>query len=137
MKAGTPLHFSYAKGQTVMSRYLLDNGANYEARNKLGQVPADILLLKKNHQNSPFALVELFTSESCSSCPPAERLTSEIRRMAFGQWLRIYCVSFHVDYFDGGTWRTVTAMPATLLGNARTSLRSQRPVLHAADDRER
>ena len=43
----TPLHFSYAKGQTEMSRYLLDNGANYEARNKLGQAPADILLLKR------------------------------------------------------------------------------------------
>ena len=100
----TPLHFSYAKGQTEMSRYLLDNGANYEARNKLGQAPADILLLKKNHQNSPFALVELFTSESCSSCPPAERLTSEIRRMALAKRLRVYCVSFHVDYFDGGSW---------------------------------
>ena len=100
----TPLHFSYAKGQTEMSRYLLDNGANYEARNKLGQAPADILLLKKNHQNSPFALVELFTSESCSSCPPAERLTSEIRRMALAKRLRIFCVSFHVDYFDGGSW---------------------------------
>ena len=46
----TPLHFSYAKGQTEMSRYLLDNGANYEARNKLGQAPADILLLKKDFQ---------------------------------------------------------------------------------------
>jgi len=99
-----PLHFSYAKGRTEMSQYLLDNGANYEARNKLGQAPADILLLKKNHQNSPFALVELFTSESCSSCPPAEWLTSEIRRMALAKRLRIYCVSFHVDYFDGGSW---------------------------------
>ena len=100
----TPLHFSYVKVQTDMSRYLLDNGANYEARNKLGQAPADILLLKKNHQNSPFALVELFTSEYCSSCPPAERLKSEIRRMALAKRLRIYCVSFHVDYFDGGSW---------------------------------
>ena len=100
----TPLHFSYANGEKEMSRYLLEKGANYEARNKLGQAPVDILLLKKNHQNSPFALVELFTSESCSSCPPAERLISEIRRMALAKRLRIYCVSFHVDYFDDDNW---------------------------------
>jgi hypothetical protein len=100
----TPLHFSYANGQHEMSRFLMDHGANYEAHNKLGQAPADIVLLKNNFKSSPFALVELFTSESCSSCPPAERLTSEIRRMALAKRLKIFCVSFHVDYFDGGSW---------------------------------
>ena len=100
----TPLHFSYAKGQYEMSRFLMDHGADYEARNKLGQAPADIVLLKNNFKSRPFALVELFTSESCSSCPPAERLTSEIRRMALAKRLKIFCVSFHVDYFDGGSW---------------------------------
>ena len=87
-----------------MIRFLLDNGADYEAKNKLGQAPADIPLLKRNSKNSQFALVELYTSESCSSCPPAERLTSEIRRMALAKRLNIFCISFHVDYFDGGSW---------------------------------
>ena len=82
----------------------MDHGADYEARNKLGQAPADIVLLKNNFKSRPFALVELFTSESCSSCPPAERLTSEIRRMALAKRLKIFCGSFHVDYFDGGSW---------------------------------
>ena len=100
----TPLHFAYAQGRQEMSRFLLDSGADYEAKNKLGQAPADILLLKRNIKNKQFALVELYTSESCSSCPPAERLTSEIRRMALAKRLNIFCVSFHVDYFDGGNW---------------------------------
>ncbi|MDP7050077.1 MAG: DUF1223 domain-containing protein [Verrucomicrobiota bacterium] len=100
----TPLHFAYAQGRQEMSRFLLDNGADYEAKNKVGQAPADIPLLKRNLKNKQFALVELYTSESCSSCPPAERLTSDIRRMALAKRLNIFCVSFHVDYFDGGSW---------------------------------
>ena len=97
----TPLHFAYGQGRQEMNRFLLDNGADYEAKNKLGQAPADIPLLKLNLKNSQFALVELYTSESCSSCPPAERLTAEIRRMALAKRLNIFCVSFHVDYFVG------------------------------------
>jgi len=100
----TPLHFAYEQGRAEMIRFLLDNGADYEAKNKLGQAPVDIPLLKRNSKNSQFALVELYTSESCSSCPPAERLTSEIRRMALAKRLNIFCISFHVDYFDGGSW---------------------------------
>ncbi|MEE2948480.1 MAG: DUF1223 domain-containing protein [Verrucomicrobiota bacterium] len=100
----TPLHFAYAQGREEISRFLLDNGADYEAKNKAGQAPADIPLLKQNLKNKQFALVELYTSESCSSCPPAEQLTSEIRRMALAKRLNIFCVSFHVDYFDGGSW---------------------------------
>ena len=100
----TPLHFAYGQGRQEMNRFLLDNGADYEAKNKLGQAPADIPLLKLNLKNSQFALVELYTSESCSSCPPAERLTSEIRRIALAKRLNIFCISFHVDYFDGGSW---------------------------------
>ena len=107
----TPLHFAYAKGQKKTARFLLENGANYEARNKLGQAPYDIVLLKNNFKNSSFALVELFTSEACSSCPPAERLTSEIRQMSLVKGLKVYCVSFHVDYFDGENWKDKYSNP--------------------------
>ena len=107
----TPLHFAYAKGQKKTALFLLENGAKYEARNNLGQAPYDIVLLKNNFKNSSFALVELFTSEACSSCPPAERLTSEIRQMSLVKGLKVYCVSFHVDYFDGENWKDKFSNP--------------------------
>lgn len=50
------------------------------------------------------ALLELYTSEGCSSCPPAEqwlsRLTDSPRL-----WREFVPVSFHVDYWDDLGWR--------------------------------
>jgi hypothetical protein len=50
------------------------------------------------------ALLELFTSEGCSSCPPAEawltRLTDSPRL-----WKDFVPVAFHVDYWDYLGWR--------------------------------
>jgi len=42
-----------------------------------------------------FAVVELFTSEGCSSCPPADDVLSELWKMG-NTGLRIYTLSFHV-----------------------------------------
>ncbi|MET7751173.1 DUF1223 domain-containing protein [Micromonospora sp. NPDC005367] len=51
-----------------------------------------------------FAIVELFTSQGCSSCPPAEELLSEIERDAREQRQRIFALGFHVDYWDDLGW---------------------------------
>ncbi len=52
----------------------------------------------------PFAIVELYTSEGCSSCPPADRLLSQIVQNAHRQNLPIYTLSFHVDYWNHLGW---------------------------------
>jgi hypothetical protein len=53
----------------------------------------------------PFAVIELFTSEGCSSCPPADRLLSTIATGARARNQRIYPLSFHVDYWNYLGWR--------------------------------
>ena len=52
----------------------------------------------------PFAVVELFTSEACSSCPPAERIFSELVARAAARQQPVYGLAFHVDYFNGLGW---------------------------------
>jgi hypothetical protein len=50
------------------------------------------------------ALLELFTSEGCSSCPPAEKWFSALKDSP-GLWTEFVPVAFHVDYWDYLGWR--------------------------------
>src|SRR5882724_13240893 len=50
------------------------------------------------------AVLELFTSEGCSSCPPAEAWLSKLKG-APGLWHDFVPVAFHVDYWDHLGWK--------------------------------
>jgi hypothetical protein len=57
------------------------------------------------------ALVELYTSEGCSSCPPAEEWFSTLSANP-GLWKQFVPVAFHVDYWDDLGWKDSFATPA-------------------------
>jgi hypothetical protein len=54
-------------------------------------------------KNDGFAVLELFTSEGCSSCPPADQLMSEIEKKYKDQ--PVYILSYHVDYWNNLGWK--------------------------------
>jgi hypothetical protein len=52
------------------------------------------------------AVVELFTSEGCSSCPPAEAYVGELTQRS-----DVLALTFHVDYWDDLGWRDRFGLP--------------------------
>ena len=61
--------------------------------------------------NSPRgpAVVELYTSQGCSSCPPADALLGELSQMP-----NVLALAFHVDYWDSIEWRDHFALPTAV-----------------------
>ncbi|MEO6738755.1 MAG: DUF1223 domain-containing protein [Chthoniobacteraceae bacterium] len=52
---------------------------------------------------TPTTFIELFTSEGCSSCPPADAWMSTLKTSP-DLWKKFVPVAFHVDYWDRLGW---------------------------------
>jgi hypothetical protein len=89
------------------------------------RVPAAPLVMNSGEQ--AVTLLELYTSQGCSSCPPAERWLNDLVTDE-DLWRTFVPVAFHVDYWDYIGWKDPYGHPANSerqralarAGNART-----------------
>jgi len=58
----------------------------------------------EQRQSRPLAVVELFTSQGCTSCPPADALLAELAHSG-----DVVALAYHVDYWDYLGWRDTLA----------------------------
>ena len=70
---------------------------------------ADLSCSAKSGPNTA-ALVELYTSEGCSSCPPADDWMRSLRAGGYGPE-RVVPLALHVDYWDYIGWKDPLAKP--------------------------
>ena len=54
-------------------------------------------------KDAPFVIIQLFTSQGCSSCPPADMLVERIKKEY--EHKNVYVLSYHVDYWDRLGWK--------------------------------
>lgn len=84
-------------GQTISRRALLSHAAAMAA---VAATPAWAA------EPNP-VVVELFTSQGCSSCPPADALLTELRARP-----GVVALTYHVDYWDYLGWKDTLGDPA-------------------------
>lgn len=55
--------------------------------------------------NAQPVLIELFTSEGCATCPPADKLLAQLAADDANPNADVITLSLHVDYWDSPVWR--------------------------------
>jgi hypothetical protein len=84
---------------------------------------AQTTVCKAQTGNTRTSVIELYTSEGCSSCPPADAWLSSLNGKT-----NLVALAFHVDYWDYIGWKDVFANPAHTLRQrqwqARTASRA-------------
>jgi hypothetical protein len=74
-------------------------------------------------------VIELYTSEGCSSCPPADRWFSALRRAGIGPDSAVL-LAFHVDYWNQLGWPDPFSRPAFSARQRQAAARASRGIVY-------
>src|SRR5688572_7976417 len=66
-------------------------------------VPVSAAVCQASSGGTSVALLELYTSEGCDSCPPADRWVAALRKNGLGPD-RVVPLALHVDYWNHLGW---------------------------------
>ncbi len=61
--------------------------------------------MDRKSAESNFVVLELFTSQGCSSCPSADKLLAKTYEEAQKNHKQLFVLSYHVDYWDRLGWK--------------------------------
>ena len=86
---------------------------------------SDSTALEAAPQTTDHAIVvaELFTSEGCSSCPPADEVLRRLIQRQLVPGVQVVALGEHLDYWDRLGWRNSSVSAATSMGSKGQSAR--------------
>lgn len=103
------LFLSFAAIATLSVFFFIDSDAMPE--NNPQFIPESVNPTDDFTGPESFAVVELFTSEGCSSCPPADKVLNSIAAETNESGKSVYALAFHVDYWDRLGWKDRFSSP--------------------------
>jgi hypothetical protein len=90
--------------QNVLTRLLAVAAFVLTTHGNINNINGADVLPATSSSNTGFAVVELFTSEGCSSCPPADDALAHLQEE---KKPNVYVLGFHVDYWNSLGWKDV------------------------------
>jgi hypothetical protein len=92
--------FSDRMGHAALSSRLWLTGALVSVVLGFAQTPVSADGMANQETEQVLTLVELYTSQGCSSCPPADAFLSDLAERS-----DVLALSFHVDYWNTDEWQ--------------------------------